>query len=239
MTRHSIDPLLAFAEFGRFKLSDTSLDDAMNRVATLAQQALPDADEVSITLVGDHGPYTAAFTGDLALLLDERQYEHHRGPCLQAAAEKTTISVPDTATDTRWAGWAQRAAAAGAGSVLSVGLTILDDISGALNIYGRRPAAFDDDAVPLMQTFASYAVALANAHLYHSTADLARHLHAAMDSRAVIEQAKGIVIAERRCTPDEAFDFLIKVSQDTNRKLRDVAAALVNGVQGTSGSSKG
>jgi GAF domain-containing protein len=236
MTQHSIDPLLAFAELGRFKLSETSLDEALNRVATLAQQALPGAQEVSITLVGEQGPYTAAFTGELALLLDERQYEHHRGPCLQAAAEKTTISVPDTAQDTRWAGWAQRAAAAGAGSVLSVGLPILDDISGALNIYGRRAAAFDEDAGPLAQTFASYAaVALANAHLYHTTAELARHLQAAMDSRAVIEQAKGIVMAERRCTPEEAFDFLTKVSQDTNRKLRDVAAALVQGVQGTAG----
>ncbi|MEU4242525.1 GAF and ANTAR domain-containing protein [Actinoplanes sp. NPDC026619] len=232
---HPIDPLFAFAELGRFKLSETSLDAALDRVATLAQRALPGAAEVSITLVRDQGPYTAAFTGELALILDERQYEHHRGPCLQAAAEKSTISVPDTATDGRWAGWARRAAEAGAGSVLSVGLPILDDVSGALNIYGRKPGAFADDAGVLAETFAGYAaIALANTHLYHTAAELARHLQAAMDSRAVIEQAKGIVIAERRCTPDEAFDFLIKVSQDTNRKLRDVAAALVAGVRAPS-----
>jgi GAF domain-containing protein len=236
MTQHPIDPLLAFAELGRFKLSETTLDDALDRVATLAQRALPGAGEVSITLVREQGPYTAAFTGDLALQLDERQYEHDRGPCLQAAAEKTTISVPDTATDARWLGWGRRAAEAGAGSVLSVGLPILDDVSGALNIYGLRPNAFDDDAGTVAQTFAGYAaVALANTHLYHSTAELARHLQAAMNSRAVIEQAKGIVIAERRCTPDEAFEFLIKVSQDTNRKLRDVAASLVAGIRGASG----
>jgi GAF domain-containing protein len=235
MTQGPIDPLLAFAELGRFKLSETSLDDALGRVATLAQRALPGAGEVSITLVREEAPYTAAFTGELALHLDERQYEHHRGPCLQAAAEKATISVPDTATDTRWAGWAQRAAAAGAGSVLSVGLPILEDVSGALNIYGRRPAAFDEDAGILAQTFAGYAaIVLANTHTYHSTADLARHLQMAMNSRAVIEQAKGIVIAERRCTPDEAFEFLIKVSQDTNRKVRDVASALVAAVQDAS-----
>jgi AmiR/NasT family two-component response regulator len=52
-------------------------------------------------------------------------------------------------------------------------------------------------------------------------------MQAAMDSRAVIEQAKGIVMAERRCTAEEAFGMLVKVSQDSNRKLRDVAAALV------------
>ena len=49
----------------------------------------------------------------------------------------------------------------------------------------------------------------------------------AMESRAVIEQAKGIIMGDHRCAPDEAFAILTKLSQDTNRKLRDVAAALV------------
>jgi GAF domain-containing protein len=143
--------------------------------------------------------------------------------------------VPHAATDTRWPGWARKAASAGVGSVLAVGLPIMDDVSGALNIYGHRPAAFDSEATMLAQTFAGYAaVALANAYIYHSTADLARHLQTAMHSRAVIEQAKGIVMAERRCTAEEAFAFLTAVSQETNRKVRDVAAALVAGIQRTS-----
>jgi transcriptional regulator with GAF, ATPase, and Fis domain len=219
MTHDPIDPLVAFADLARTKLSETNLDDVLSRVAAVAQRALPGAAEVSITLVRQHRAYTAACTGDLAKELDERQYEHDRGPCLQAAAEKTTISVPDTATDARWAGWGLRAAAAGAGSVLSVGLPMLDDVSGALNIYGRRPAAFDDEAVTLAQSFAgSAAVALANAYAYHSTAALARHMQVAMDSRAVIEQAKGIIMAEQRCGPDEAFAFLTAVSQNTTAR---------------------
>ena len=238
MTHDPIDPLAAFAELGRVKLSETTLDDVLSRVAAVAQRTLPGATDVSITLIRQHGPYTAACTGDLALALDERQYEHHRGPCLQAAAEHRTISVPDTATDNRWAGWALRAAAAGAGSVLSVGLPLLDDVSGALNIYGRRPAAFDDEAVTLAQTFAGYAtVALANAYAYHGAADLALQLQAAMDSRAVIEQAKGIIMAEQRCSPDDAFAFLTRISQNSNRKVRDVANALVTGIQRTPGSA--
>jgi GAF domain-containing protein len=231
MAAHPIDPVAVFAELGRTKLNEVSLDDVLGRVAALAKQTLPGADEVSITLVREHGPHTAAYTGDLALHLDERQYEHLRGPCLQAAAEKTIISVPQAAADTRWSGWALEAASAGVGSVLAVGLPIIDTVSGALNIYSRRPGAFDGEATLLAQTFAGYAaVALANAYLYHSTADLARHLRTAMDSRAVIEQAKGIVMAGRRCTADEAFAFLTAVSQESNRKLRDVAAALVAGI---------
>jgi GAF domain-containing protein len=233
MTHDPTDPLVAFAELARTKLSETSLDDVLSQVAAVVNRALPGATDVSVTLVRQDVPYTAAYTGALALGLDERQYEHHLGPCLQAAAEKTTISVPDTATDDRWAGWAARAAAAGAGSVLSVGLPLMDDVSGALNIYGRRPAAFDEDAVTLAQSFAGYAaVSLANAYAYHSASELARHMQAAMDSRAVIEQAKGIIMAERRCGPDEAFVVLSEVSQNTNRKVRDVAAALVASVRG-------
>jgi AmiR/NasT family two-component response regulator len=70
-------------------------------------------------------------------------------------------------------------------------------------------------------------VALANAHLYDTQATLAQQLQAAMESRAVIEQAKGIVMGSRRCTAAEAFSILSRISQDTNRKLREVAAELV------------
>jgi transcriptional regulator with GAF, ATPase, and Fis domain len=114
-------------------------------------------------------------------------------------------------------------------SSLSIGLPIQEAVVGALNVYGTKPDAFDDDAITLAQTFAGYAaVAMANAHLYDTTATLAHHMQAAMENRAVIEQAKGIVMGERRCTADEAFAILVKVSQDTNRKLRDVTATLVN-----------
>ena len=101
-------------------------------------------------------------------------------------------------------------------------------MSGALNVYATKPDNFDQDAIILAQTFAGYAaVALANAHLYDVTATLAQHMQAAMANRAVIEQAKGIIMGDRRCTADEAFRILSKLSQDSNRKLRDVAAALV------------
>jgi GAF domain-containing protein len=232
MAQHPTDPSTAFAEFGRIKLGETDLHGVLTRVAELAQGALPGADEVSITLVRDGRPYTAAYTGEIALQLDERQYERDAGPCLQAAAHKTTVSVPDTATDTRWEGWGAKAAAAGVGSVLSVGLPIVESVSGAVNIYGLPPRAFDDDTIMLAQRFAGYAtVALANAHLHHSTANLAQHMQAAMESRAVIEQAKGIIMGERRCTADEAFAVLTRISQDSNRKLREVAAALVARVE--------
>ncbi|MEU4163232.1 GAF and ANTAR domain-containing protein [Actinoplanes sp. NPDC026670] len=226
------DAAAAFAELGRIKLGETDLDGVLSQVAVLAARILPGAAQVSITLVRERGAVTAAHTGKVALQLDELQYERAAGPCLEAAATRVTVEVPDTAADDRWDGWGADAAEAGMGSVLSLSLPIGDALHGALNVYADVPRVFGPATINLAQTFVRYAaVALANAHLYDATAGLARHMQAAMESRAVIEQAKGIIMGERRCTADEAFAILTRVSQDTNRKLRDVAAALVERTQ--------
>jgi GAF domain-containing protein len=226
-----LDPGAAFAELGRIRLSDTDLDGVLTRIAELAKATLPGAAEVSVTLVRGTGAHTATFTGDLALELDEGQYDQGTGPCLEAAEAaggEEVISVPDMATEDRWPGWVRRAHEAGVHSSLAIGLPLQEGVSGALNIYGARANVFDQDAIALAQTFARYAaVALGNAHLYDSTATLAEHMKAAMASRAVIEQAKGIIMGQQRCDADQAFAILTKISQDSNRKVRDVAAALV------------
>ncbi|GAA2185689.1 GAF and ANTAR domain-containing protein [Micromonospora lupini] len=228
MTEPTADPAHALAELSRIRLDEVSLDDMLLRVATLASRSVPGAREVSVTLVRAQLGWTAAFTGDLARELDEWQYEQHRGPCLDASASGDTISLPDMTVEQRWPQWAQRARAAGVGSSLSIGLPIQESVVGALNVYGGPANAFDPPTIAVAEHFAAYAaVALANAHLYESAATLAEQMQEAMRSRAVIEQAKGIIMGERRCTPDEAFALLSKISQDTNRKVRDVAEALV------------
>jgi GAF domain-containing protein len=224
-----MDPTQAFAQLGQIKLGDTDLNAVLKMIADLAKRTLPGAREVSVTLVRDSKAHTAVFTGELALDLDESQYESGHGPCLDASVTAATLSVPHTAHESRWPQWAARAAERGVNSSLSIGLPIGEVVTGALNVYAIEPAAFDDDAIVLGQRFAGYAaVALANAHMYDAAATLAEQLQAAMDSRAAIEQAKGIIMAARRCTADEAFTILSKLSQDSNRKLRHVAASLVH-----------
>jgi GAF domain-containing protein len=224
-----MDPTEAFAELGKIKLSDTDLDGVLNTIAVLAQRTVPGAAEVSVTLVRDKKAHTAAFTGELAVNLDEAQYESGHGPCLDASAAAITLFVPETAHESRWPRWASQALDIGVYSSMSVGLPVQGAaVTGALNIYATKPEAFDDDAIAVAQTFAGFAaVALANAHLYDATATLAQQMQTAIDNRAVIEQAKGIIMGGRHCTADEAFRILTKLSQDTNVKLRDVAAALV------------
>ncbi len=223
-----MDPKEAFAELGRIRLGDVDIDTLLDRIAQLAKRTIPGADEVSVTLLRGDTAHTVAFTGELAQKLDEKQYERGHGPCLEASATTATLSVPDTGSEQRWPDWARNARQAGAHSSLSVGLPVHDKVTGALNVYATKPHAFDDDAIALAQTFAGFAaVGLANTHLYETQAILAGHMQKAMENRAVIEQAKGIIMGDRRCTAEEAFAILSKLSQDTNRKLRDVATALV------------
>ncbi|WP_433649338.1 GAF and ANTAR domain-containing protein [Micromonospora zamorensis] len=235
MPRLPSDPASAFAELGSIKLSEVNLDEVLQRVAELAKRVLPMPVEVSVTLVRGGVGHTAAFTDEVAREMDERQYAQGRGPCLDAATSGDVLSVPDLSTEDRWPEWADRGRKQGLGSSVSIGLPIQEAVVGALNVYAHTPEAFDDDSVTVLETFAAYAaVALSNAQLYDSTANLARQMREAMANRAVIEQAKGIVMAERRCAPAEAFAILAKVSQDSNRKVRDVAQALVDRAAGPS-----
>ncbi|GIF38654.1 transcriptional regulator [Actinoplanes xinjiangensis] len=223
-----LEPTHAFAELGRINLNETDLDGVLRQVATLARRTIAGVDEASVTLIRGRTAHTAAFTGELAQAMDERQYEEAGGPCIDAAVSASTVSVPDLTSERRWPHYIPAALDAGVRSSLSVGLPVHENVTGALNLYAIKAEAFDDEAVVLAQTFSGYAaVALANAHLYDATATLAQHMQAAMEFRAVIEQAKGILMAQERCTADEAFALLSRMSQVSNRKLHDVATALV------------
>ncbi|SCG54990.1 GAF and ANTAR domain-containing protein [Micromonospora halophytica] len=236
MAQTPINPQDALAELGRIRLDRVGVDDVLRSVADLARRSVPGAAEVSVTLLRGDTPHSVAYTGDLALSLDEWQYRQGRGPCLDASVTGDALSVPDTTAEDRWPAWATRARQVGVGSSLSIGLPIQEAVVGTLNVYGSAPRAFDPEAMELAKTFAAYAaVALANAHSYENATTLAEQMRAAMESRAVIEQAKGIIMGDRRCTAEEAFGILVKLSQDTNRKLRDVAELLVARASGDAG----
>jgi GAF domain-containing protein len=231
--RTPLEPDDAFAQLGRIVLGEQPLAAILEQVVHIAKQVLPVPAEASITLITGDDPATLAFTGQVAIELDERQYEADRGPCLDAAASGHLISIPDTSSETRWPRYAQTAAEHGVRSSLSVPLPVQREITGALNFYAREIDAFSDETIDLAQTFAAHAaVAVANAHLFESTAALAEQMKQAMATRAVIEQAKGIIMRDRACSPDEAFDALVRLSQETHLKLRDIAQRLVDHVSG-------
>jgi len=98
-----------------------------------------------------------------------------------------------------------------------------------MNLYASTDQPLDRETVTVAETFAGYAaVAMANAALYTSTAELVKQLQTAMHTRGVIEQAKGILMAKHRYSGEQAFRDLAKASQQSNRKLRDIAQGVVD-----------
>lgn len=229
-----LEPQQAFVELGR--LDELGRIDpghfpvgaVLERVAALAKDTVPGADEVSVTLIEGEDARSVAFTGDLAVHLDERQYARGFGPCIHAALSGDSVYIADTETDDRYPDFGATAARAGMRSVLSVGMPVPQRVVGGLNFYAAAPAAFDPASLDLARAFADHgAVALVNAALIDSKTALATHQERAAASRAVIEQAKGIIMARTGCDADDAFTELVRRSQHSNRKLNLVAADLV------------
>ena len=226
----------ALTELAAISLTDTSLHEVMRRVAALAQATVPGAAEVSVTLLDGDKAGTVAFTGDLAVQLDERQYEDGFGPCMDAAHQGGAIPMFDLATEQRYAGFVSAARRAGVTGMLSVGMPVPGRVVGGLNIYecadDGAGHTLDEGSVVVAENFAGYAaVAVANAGLLHTTQRFAEQMREAMASRAVIEQAKGVLVALTACTPDQAFAELARQSRARNRKLALIAAEVLDAAQ--------
>jgi GAF domain-containing protein len=218
----------AFEELGRISFAEHSLGSVLQTVTALATRVLPGEPMTSVTIINGSRPATVAASGDLALRLDTVQYRLASGPCLAAASTGQPAEIVDTRSPTDWADFAAEAAATGVGSVLSFPLPVRERVAGALNVYGREFTAADRRTRALVSRFADYAVVpVSNMYLYESAVERAEHLAAALDSRAVIDQAKGILMERFKLTPDQAFQALTRVSMETNTKVRDIAERFV------------
>jgi GAF domain-containing protein len=223
-----VSALDALERMGDLTFRDQSVESVLQVVTDLARDVLPGRPEVSVSLLSDGGANTVVSTGRLAADLDMSQYSRGHGPCLHAAVTGELTEIPDTRADERWPDHSRTAWEQGSGSSLSVPLPVQDGLAAALNVYAREPHAFDDEAREAAQRFAPYAgVAVMNLHDYRNARDMAQNLQLALESRAVIDQAKGILMERHKLTADEAFRAMAAVSMRANRKLRDIAEQLV------------
>ena len=222
------DPLNAFAELARIVVDAEPADQTLRRIAELAKETLGGVKDVSITVVENGRAQSVVFTGALAVDLDERQYKVGFGPCLDAAKSGQTIVVDTQESDTPYREFAQVANRAGVRHVISVGMPLDQRSIGGLNIYSTADDSVSEAVLEHAQMFAGYAaVTVANITSHANAINEAAHLRRAMESRAVIEQAKGIIMARDKCTAEEAFDMLTRISQQQNIKLRDLAQVIV------------
>jgi GAF domain-containing protein len=208
-------------------LAQDDLESTLREVCRIAARAVPGAEGASVTTFPEGRPGAIA-SDDWAKELDELQYAEHEGPCLDAYRTGNAFRVRDITSDPRWPSYLPRATERGARSMMSLPMPAEGNVIGALNVYARTADVFDAEAASVAEIVAAHAgLASHVAAAFFRHRSLAEQLAEAMRSRAVIEQAKGVLIAVHRCPADEAFERLVSMSQNSNRKLRDVASDLV------------
>jgi GAF domain-containing protein len=228
----SDDVALAMHELAQLLVAEEGVESTLQRVADLAARVIPDCDAAGVTLYVDGKYVTAAYTDERTLAVDAGQYERDEGPCLQAMRDRAVLRLDVEEAADRWPEFLDDARRQGIRSFLAAPLMLKSESIGALNLYSTEPAGFtllDDVLVALFTGQA--AIAVANAKTYADAVELTRQLQEAIASRAVIEQAKGILMARQALDADGAFGVLRSMSQNRNVKLRNIALEVVESTQ--------
>jgi GAF domain-containing protein len=218
------------AELADILAGEEDLDPVLQRSVDQVASGVPGADMVSVSVLRGDAGETVAASDRRVWNIDQDQYAAGYGPCLEAARTSEAVRTGIAEAEQRWPAFARSARAAGINSYLSCPLIINDDFVGSLNLYSEQPHGFADFDVALLRLYITAAcAAITNARLYARARDLAGQMGQAMDSRAVIDQAIGVIIARTGMTPEQAFAELSRRSQNANVKLREIAAQVVTG----------
>jgi GAF domain-containing protein len=202
----------------RLLQAEPDLDTTLQATVAVTLSNVPGAQFAGITALSKaRRPVTPVASHPLVEAVDQVQYSLGEGPCLTALYEHSTTLAEDLADDDRWPRFAPRAVELGVRSMLSFQLFVHAGTVGALNLYAPDRRAFGKDSVAIGQLLAAHAaiaiVAARNAH----------EMRQALSTRDVIGQAKGILMERHKLSADAAFGLMVKASQDSNRKLRDIA----------------
>jgi hypothetical protein len=205
-------------------VAEPDVSGPLQRLVTVVVERVPRARWASVSMLRAGRFTTPASTDQAATRADTLQYEIGSGPCVDAVLDDSVFVTGDVTSEARWPTWGQRVAAeVGVRSVLSQRLHLMDDsdVIAGLNIYSTEPAAFDDHAVGVGLVLATHASLVLSETI---AKDRAANLTRALESNREIGVAMGILMHQHRITREQAFDLLRVASQDTNRKVADVAA---------------
>ena len=198
----------------------------IDRIASHAVARVPGCEAAGVTVVrGRHVVAPAGQPGEVAYDLDVLQQQLGTGPCLSALGDGALVRSDDLAAEARWGTFgAQALAQHGVRSVASYPMQLGSEVVGALNLFSRRAGAFTADgaieAGGVLAVHAALAVGAANERA---------NLVAAMDSRATIGVAIGVIMGRQGIDQSRAFDVLRRASQRTNVKLREIAVQVAGG----------
>ncbi|HEX2902601.1 MAG TPA: GAF and ANTAR domain-containing protein [Jatrophihabitans sp.] len=197
-------------------------DALLGAIADAAVFNVSGAEWAGISVRSDRaGLITRAATDPVVPAIDEAQLTLGEGPGLDAARRRHTIRSADLVAERRWPRFAPQALGLGVRSLLSLELFGARRRFGALNVYSGQPNAFDEPAEAAALLLAAHAALAIGAQQTRST------LSHALDIRDVVGQAKGILMERYRIGNQEAFELLSTSSQNTNRRLVEVADELI------------
>ncbi len=227
------DPFEAITELHDLLLDTAGVAELVEAVAAAAARHLGPATAATVTLRRDGRPTLVAASDPRAGACDEVEYATDEGPCLTAIDREQIISVPDLGRDERWPAWREAARHAGFASAAALPRTVRPGVRLALNLYAQVTHAWDEAAMRVAELYADELARTVALFLRSADqAELNADLRAALASRAVIDQAIGVLMAQNRCTPQEAMAMLRSASQHRKVKVRDVASRVVEGVAG-------
>jgi transcriptional regulator with GAF, ATPase, and Fis domain len=216
------------------EIADTLVDefDIVEFLHMLADHAagLVPASAVGLLLTDQRGNLEfMAGSDENVKLLELFQLQNREGPCLDAfRAGRPVINADLRTAGARWPRFAPRATAAGFRSVQAFPLRLRSQVIGALNLFGSDVGGFDDADVRIVQAMADVAtIGLLQEKAIHRGELLTEQLQGALNSRIVIEQAKGVIAQAYRVSVDQAFVAMRGYARRTNRRLNDVAYAVV------------
>jgi GAF domain-containing protein len=219
----ALDFTATLAEAARTINQPRSMEETLEVIADTARHSIPGFDDVGISLMHSDGKIeTKAATGDLVWELDALQYDLDEGPCVSSLREEPVIVVDHLRHAQRWPQFVPQALKLGLKSQMALRLYVDEHgTMGGINLYSTSREDIEPHAPHMAQVFAAQAaVALGHAQELDQ-------LQQALESRQAIGQAVGIIIERYKLDQHAAFNFLARLSQHSNTKLRDIAARVV------------
>jgi transcriptional regulator with GAF, ATPase, and Fis domain len=223
------DTTTGLTELAALLLAAEDVDEALHHLARMAVVVVPDGPSCGITIAEGNQFRTVVYSGSVPAAVDDAQYQRADGPCLEAFRTGVPVVVQDLAAEDqgRWDGFPPVALAAGAHGVLAYPLEVGGQVAGVLNLYAHERNLFPEPVQRIAKQFVDPAALILSGVLRRLSQDeLITQLHAALASRAVIDQAIGIIMARRACSAAEAFIVLRRMSNDRNVKVRYLAEAI-------------
>ncbi|MEZ0448695.1 GAF and ANTAR domain-containing protein [Cellulomonas sp. ICMP 17802] len=228
-----LDRAAVITELQNLLLETPALHEFVEGIAQAAASHIGPAASATVSMQRDGRPDAVAASDTLAAACDQVEYAADDGPCLDALRHGSVVRSDDLAGDERWDQWRAAARARGFGSILAVPRPVRHGVVIALNLYARPTHVWDDAVLSVAHMYADEIARTMRLYLRGTDqAELNADLRAAIVSRSVIDQAIGVIMAQNRCSEDDAIAILRTASQHRNIKLRDVAATVVESVAG-------